>query len=68
MFLSTVPMIALFQELQADYLKMQTRADDLRREIKSLHKHIEDMGRQHKEALNTQVGKTIRDCFGVEVA
>lgn len=43
------------QELQKDYFKMQARADDLRREIKSLHKHIEDMGRQHKEALNTQV-------------
>ncbi|KAF6023187.1 hypothetical protein EB796_018520 [Bugula neritina] len=42
-------------ELQADYLKLQTRADDLRREIKSLHKHIEDMARKHKEALNTQI-------------
>ncbi|XP_067944025.1 uncharacterized protein [Watersipora subatra] len=42
-------------DLQKDYLSMQTRADDLRREIKSLHKHIEDMARKHQEALSTQI-------------
>ena len=44
-----------FQDLQADYMKLQSYSDDLRREIKSLQKHIEDMARKHKEELLTQV-------------
>lgn len=43
------------QELQVDYVKLQAHCDSLRREIKSLHKHVEDLERKHKEELRTQM-------------
>ncbi|XP_067949062.1 uncharacterized protein [Watersipora subatra] len=43
------------QELQENYLHLQEYADDLRRETKSLQKHIEDLHKKQREELKAQV-------------
>ena len=43
------------QELQDNYFKLQAYAEDLRRETKSLQKHIEDLNKKHREELKAQV-------------
>ena len=52
-----------YQDLQDQYLSLQTYADDLRREVKSLEKHVDDLTKRHREELKAQVSLYMKDMF-----
>ena len=52
-----------YQDLQDQYLSLQTYADDLRREVKSLEKHVDDLTKRHREELKAQVSLYLKDMF-----